>query len=140
MQEIEQARAEVLAQVVTAWSQLIAARAQLESDQASVAANRIALAGVREEERVGQRTLLDVLNAEQELVNSEVNFVTTKRNLVVASYNVLATIGRLNSQKLGVSSLVYDPEAHYLEVRRKWFDVRITHSDAAVKSWVCAPT
>jgi outer membrane protein len=129
LQEIEQARTEVLAQVVAAWSQLIAARAQLESDQASVDANRIALAGVREEERVGQRTLLDVLNAEQELLNSEVNLVTTKRNLVVASYNVLSTIGRLNSQELGVASLVYDPEAHYLEVRNKWFDVNITHSD-----------
>ena len=68
LQEIEQARTEVQAQVVTAWSQLQAAVAAVESDQASVAANRIALAGVREEERVGQRTLLDVLNAEQELL------------------------------------------------------------------------
>ena len=139
LQEIEQARTEVLSQVVAAWSQLIAARAQLESDQTSVDANRIALAGVREEERVGQRTLLDVLNAEQELLNSEVNLVTTKRNLVVASYNVLATIGRLNSQELGVASLVYDPEAHYLEVRRKWFDVNITHSDGRREVLDAAP-
>ena len=116
LQEIEQARTEVQAQVVAAWSQLAAARAQLESDQASVDANRIALAGVREEERVGQRTLLDVLNAEQELLNSEVNLVTTKRNLVVASYAVLAAIGRLNAQELGVAALVYDPEAHYLSL------------------------
>lgn len=122
LQEIEQARTEVRAQVAAAWSQFVAARAQLESDQASVAANRIALAGVREEERVGQRTLLDVLNAEQEMLNSEVNLVTTKRNLVVAFYNVLATIGRLNSQELGLASLVYDPEAHYLERRLKWFE------------------
>src|SRR5262245_14510084 len=139
LQEIEQARTEVLAQVVAAWSQLIAARAQLESDQASVDANRIALAGVREEERVGQRTLLDVLNAEQELLNSEVNLVTTKRNLVVASYNVLSTIGRLNSQELGVASLVYDPDAHYLEVRNKWFDVNITHSDGRRETLRPAP-
>ena len=139
LQEIEQARTEVLAQVVAAWSQLIAARAQLESDQASVDANRIALAGVREEERVGQRTLLDVLNAEQELLNSEVNLVTTKRNLVVASYNVLSTIGRLNSQELGVASLVYDPDAHYLEVRRKWFDVNITYSDGRRETLDVAP-
>ena len=139
LQEIEQARTEVLSQVVAAWSQLIAARAQLESDQASVDANRIALAGVREEERVGQRTLLDVLNAEQELLNSEVNLVTTKRNLVVASYNVLSTIGRLNSQELGVASLVYDPEAHYLEVRRKWHDVNITHSDGRRETLNAAP-
>jgi len=139
LQEIQQARTEVLAQVVTAWSQLNAARAQLESDQASVEANRIALAGVREEQRVGQRTLLDVLNAEQELLNSEVNLVTTKRNLVVASYNVLSTIGRLNSQELGVTSLVYDPEVHYLEVRNKWFDVNITHSDGRRETFDAAP-
>jgi outer membrane protein len=129
LQEIEQARTEVQAQVVAAWSQLVAAKAQLESDQASVDANRIALAGVREEERVGQRTLLDVLNAEQELLNSEVNLVTTKRNLVVASYALLSTIGRLNAQELGVAGLVYDPEAHYNEVRRKWTDISITHGD-----------
>jgi outer membrane protein len=129
LQEIEQARSEVQSQVVAAWSQLQAARAQLESDQASVDANRIALAGVREEERVGQRTLLDVLNAEQELLNSEVNLVTTKRNLVVASYAVLSAVGRLNAQELGVAGLVYDPEAHYDDVRRKWFDINITHGD-----------
>src|SRR5262249_48960962 len=62
LQEIEQARSEVQAQVVTAWSQLQAAKAAVESDEVAVAANRVALAGVREEERVGQRTLLDVLN------------------------------------------------------------------------------
>jgi outer membrane protein len=126
LQEIEQARTEVQAQVVTAWSQLQAAQAAVESDQASVSANRIALAGVREEERVGQRTLLDVLNAEQELLNSEVTLATDRRNLVVASYTVLSTIGRLNAQELGVAQQVYDPEQHYNEVRRKWFDITIT--------------
>jgi outer membrane protein len=119
----------VQAQVVTAWSQLQAAQAAVESDQASVTANRIALSGVREEERVGQRTLLDVLNAEQELLNSEVTLATDRRNLVVASYTLLSTIGRLNAQELGVAALVYDPEQHYNEVRRKWFDIEITHAD-----------
>jgi outer membrane protein len=129
LQEIEQARTEVQAQVVTAWSQLQAAQAAVESDVTAVEANRIALAGVREEERVGQRTLLDVLNAEQELLNAEVNLATDRRNLMVASYAVLSTMGRLNAQELGVASLVYDPEAHYRDVRRKWFDISITHGD-----------
>ncbi|HJU32052.1 MAG TPA: TolC family outer membrane protein, partial [Hyphomicrobiaceae bacterium] len=129
LQEIEQARTEAQAQVVTAWAQLQAAKAAVESDQTAVNANRIALAGVREEERVGQRTLLDVLNAEQELLNSEVNLVTDQRNVVVASYTVLSTIGRLNAQDLSLASLVYDPDAHYDDVRRKWFDVNITHAD-----------
>jgi outer membrane protein len=101
----------------------------VESDQTAVDANRIALAGVREEERVGQRTLLDVLNAEQELLNAEVNLVTDQRNVVVASYTVLSTIGRLDAQELNVASLVYDPDAHYHDVRSKWFDISITHSD-----------
>ena len=134
LQEIEQARTEVQAQVVTAWSQLQAAVAAVESDQASVSANRIALAGVREEERVGQRTLLDVLNAEQELLNSEVTLATDRRNVVVASYTVVSTIGRLNAQELGVASLVYDPEQHYQEVRNKWFDISITHSDGRTEA------
>jgi outer membrane protein len=134
LQEIEQARTEVQAQVVTAWSQLQAAQAAVESDQASVDANRIALAGVREEERVGQRTLLDVLNAEQELLNSEVTLATDRRNLVVASYTVLSTIGRLNAQELGVASLVYDPEQHYQQVRNKWFDISITHGDGRTET------
>lgn len=129
LQEIEQARTEVQQQVVTSWSQLQAARAQLQSDLVQVESNRTALNGVREEERVGQRTLLDVLNAEQELLNAEVQLVTTKRNLVVSAYAVLASVGRLEVNNLGVASQVYDPEQHYLEVRRKWWGVSITHGD-----------
>ena len=91
-----------------AWSQLQAARGQLQSDTVQVESNRTALAGVREE-RVGQRTLLDVLNAEQELLNSEVALVTTRRNLVVAAYSVLSTIGKLDAATLGAASQVYDP-------------------------------
>jgi outer membrane protein len=139
LQEIEQARTEVQAQVVTAWSQLQAAQGAVESDATAVDANRIALAGVREEERVGQRTLLDVLNAEQELLNAEVNLATDRRNVVVASYSVLSTIGRLNAQEPGVAALVYDPEAHYHEVRRKWFDVSITHPDGRREALEAAP-
>jgi outer membrane protein len=139
LQEIEQARTEVQAQVVTAWAQLQAAQAALESDATAVEANRIALAGVREEERVGQRTLLDVLNAEQELLNSEVNLATDRRNQVVASYSLLSTIGRLNAQELGVASLLYDPEANYHAVRRKWFDVNITHADGRREAIEAAP-
>jgi outer membrane protein len=129
IQEIEQARTEVQALVVSAWSTLVATRAQLVSDQAQVDANRTALSGVREEERVGQRTILDVLNAEQELLNSEVSLATTKRNLVVAAYSLLSQMGRLNTNELGTSSTVYDPEEHYFEARRKWFSISITHRD-----------
>jgi outer membrane protein len=129
LQEIEQFRTESQAAVVAAWSRLQASRAQLESDLTQAEANRTALAGVREEERVGQRTLLDVLNAEQELLNAEVALVTTRRNLIVSAYGTLAAIGRLNAQELRLGSQIYDPEVHYHEVRGLWSGVSITHSD-----------
>ncbi|MDX2157025.1 MAG: TolC family outer membrane protein [Hyphomicrobiaceae bacterium] len=129
LQQVEQARTEAKAATTTAWSVLTAARAQLESDQVQVSATRTALAGVREEERVGQRTLLDVLNAEQEALNAQVSLVTTKRNLVVAAYTLMSAIGRLSIAELGAAALAYDVEAHYHEVRRKWWGISITHRD-----------
>jgi outer membrane protein len=129
LQEIEQARTETQATVIAAWSRLAAARAQLVSDQTKVSANRTALAGVREEQRVGQRTLIEVLNAEQELLDAEVSLVTTKREIVVASYNLLSAVGRLSAVDIGLANTVYDPEGHYFEVRRKWWGISITYGD-----------
>ena len=129
LQEIEQARSETEEQIVKWWSQLLGARAKVQSDQTSVEANRTALNGVREEERVGQRTLLDVLNAEQELLNSQVQLARDRHDVVVFSYTVLSTIGKLDVLNLGVTSTVYDEEAHYDEVRRKWFGLTITRED-----------
>ncbi len=129
LQQIEQARTESKAQTISAWSLLTAARAQIEADQVQVSATSTALAGVREEERVGQRTLLDVLNAENEALNAQVLLVTTKRNLVVAAYSLLAAVGRLSIVELGNTQLAYDPEAHYHEIRRKWWGISITRSD-----------
>jgi outer membrane protein len=94
---------------------------------------------VREEERVGQRTLLDVLNAESELLNSQVNLVSTRRNLVVSSFAVLSAVGRLDAVNLGFTSVAYDPEAHYQEVRRKPWGTSITHSDGRVEELPSPP-
>lgn len=129
LQEIEQFRTETQAIVTSSWSRMEAARAQRESDQIQVDANRTALAGVREEEKVGQRTLLDVLNAELELLNAEVELVTTRRDLVVESYGVVAAIGRLDALTTGVSSEIYDPEVNYRDVRREWWSTSITHGE-----------
>jgi outer membrane protein len=130
MQQIEQARSETEANVVAAWSRLLAAKAQTESGKSQVEANTTALTGVREEERVGQRTLLDVLNAEVELLNSQVELVTIRRDYVVSSYAVLATIGRLDAVSLGLTTVAYDPEAHYHEVRRKPWGTSITPAES----------
>ncbi|MES0402034.1 MAG: TolC family outer membrane protein [Hyphomicrobium sp.] len=129
LQQIEQIRTEQAQAVVAAWAQLEAARAQLESDTISVESNRVALQGVREEEKVGQRTILDVLDAEQEYVQAEVDLERTKRNLVVAGYAVLSAMGRLDAAWIGVAAYVYDPQVHYRDVRRKWFGLSITHGD-----------
>ncbi len=129
LQEIEQSRATAQSQVAQAWSQLQGFRAKRESDRAQIDANRTALEGVREEEKVGQRTLLDVLNAQQELLQSQVQLETTKRDVIVASYSVIAAIGRLNIAELGATDVAYDPEVHYQEVRRKWWGLDITHDD-----------
>ena len=133
LQEVKQARTETKSTIITSWSQLIAARAQLQSDRSQVQANQIALTGVREEERFGQRTLLDVLNAEQELLNAQVSLVGTKRDLVVASYTLVAAIGRLNAVELGLTGKVYDARVHYQKVRKKWRGISITHSDGRLE-------
>jgi outer membrane protein len=129
IQQIEQARSEGQENVVASWSRLIAAQAQQVSAQSQVEANQTALQGVREEERVGQRTLLDVLDAEQELLNSQVSLVTAKRDTVVQAYALLAAIGRLNAQELELTAVVYDPEVNYQQVRRQWWGLSITHAD-----------
>ena len=85
----------------------------------------IALNGVREEARVGQRTTLDVLNAQQELVNARTALVTAQHDRVVASYNLLAGVGELNLPKLGLNIPLYDPMVHYEQVRDAWAGVRI---------------
>jgi outer membrane protein len=110
--------------VVQSWGQLDAAKAQIEATTAQVNAAEIALNGVREEARVGQRTTLDVLNAQQELVNARVAFVTAQHDRVVASYTLLAAVGGLSMQHLGLNVLIYDPQVHYQQVRDAWIGVR----------------
>jgi outer membrane protein len=110
--------------VVQSWGQLDATKAQIEATTAQVNAAEIALNGVREEARVGQRTTLDVLNAQQELVNARVALVTAQHDRVVASYTLLASVGGLSMQRLGLNVPIYDPQVHYQQVRDAWIGVR----------------
>ncbi|MGA2895142.1 MAG: TolC family outer membrane protein [Xanthobacteraceae bacterium] len=117
-------RDQARATVVQSWGQLDAAKAQIEATTAQVNAAEIALNGVREEARVGQRTTLDVLNAQQELVNARVALVTAQHDRVVASYTLLAAVGGLAMQRLGLNVTIYDPQVHYQQVRDAWVGVR----------------
>ncbi len=121
---VEQVRDQTRASVVQAWGQLTAAKAQVESAQAQVQASEIALNGVREEARAGQRTTLDVLNAQQALVNARVSLVNAQHDRVVASYSVLSAVGRLSPQVLGLPTSTYDPVVHYQQTRDSWAGVR----------------
>jgi len=121
---LETTRDQTRANVVQAWGQLEAGKAQVQSAQAQVTASEIALNGVREEAKAGQRTTLDVLNAQQALVNARVALVTAQHDRVVASYSVLNAVGRLAPQVLGLNTTVYDPSVHYQQVRDSWAGVR----------------
>jgi outer membrane protein len=121
---LDQTRDQTRANVVTAWGQLVAGKAQVASAQAQVTASEIALNGVREEAKAGQRTTLDVLNAQQALVNARVALVTAQHDRVVASYNVLNAVGGLSPQVLKLATTTYDPSVHYQQVRDSWVGVR----------------
>ena len=122
--DLDTARDTVRQGIVQSWGQLDAAKANIEATQSQVQASEIALNGVREEARVGQRTTLDVLNAQQELVNARVSLVSAQRDRVVASYTLLSAVGRLSPQVLGLRVATYDAQVHYHQVRDAWAGVR----------------
>lgn len=111
------ARNQVRADVVAAWARLDAAKPQIGATKAAVTAAEVALAGVRSEALVGQRTTFDILVAQQNLLNARVAHVQAQRDRIVASYSILAAIGRLNAVALGLEPRTYDPTIHYDQVK-----------------------
>ncbi len=117
----ELVRNQVRQAVVAAWGANQASAGVVRAARAAVAANEVALQGVREEAKVGQRTTLDVLNAQQALLNARVQLVAAEHDDVVNSYSLLSAVGRLNVPTLGLAVAEYDPRVHYNQVRNKWF-------------------
>jgi outer membrane protein len=122
--DLSVARDQARVSVAQAWAQLEASKSSIESTRNQVKSAEAALNGVREEARLGQRTTLDVLNAQQELVNARIAVVGSQRDRLVNSYALLAAIGRLAPQVLGLSVPTYDPQVHYHQVRDAWGGVR----------------
>jgi outer membrane protein len=122
--DLDTARLSVQQNVTQSWGQLEAAKAQVDATTAQVTSAEIALDGVREEARVGQRTTLDVLNAQQSLVSARTALVTAQHDRIVASYAVLSAVGSLSPQVLGLHIETYDPVVHYQQVRDNWIGVR----------------
>jgi len=121
-QEIETERG-VIAQTRAAYASWQASLDVITSSQAAVDANRLSLEGVRAENSVGNRTILDILNAEQELLNSEVNLVSARRNAYVAGFTLLAAMGQAEARDLGLDGgALYDPAVNYKRVRGRFWD------------------
>jgi len=118
--ELDSARRTAAENVIRGWRNLDSARSRVNSFTAQVKANDVALNGVRQEAMVGSRTTLDVLNAEQELLNSQVSLITARHDVQVSFYTVLSGIGRLTARTLGLPVEFYDEEKYYKEVGSRW--------------------
>jgi outer membrane protein len=123
--EIDQSARTVVENATKAWEALETARAQVKSYADQIKAAEIALEGVQREAEVGARTVLDVLDAEQELLDARVNLVKANRDQMLAAFQLKAAVGRLTAQDLGLSVDAYDPVKHYDKVRNKWFGTGI---------------
>jgi outer membrane protein len=121
---VDQLRDQTRADVVQAWGQLQAAKAEVEAATRQNDASARALTGVRNEAMAGQRTTQDVLIAEQNLVNARQNLLVAQHDRVVASYSLLSAVGRLSATELHLPVLIYDPQVHYHQVRDTWIGLR----------------
>jgi outer membrane protein len=117
---VDDARRTAVQNAVQSWETLVAARAASESTRSQIRANEIALEGVEREAIVGSRTTLDVLNAQQLLLNSRTTLVQNLAQLVNASYAVAAAVGRLTARDMHLPVPLYDETAYYNAVRDKW--------------------
>ena len=119
--ELDAAIRSAIADSTTAWEEYQTSIAQIKALTAGVRAASIALEGVRQESQVGSRTVLDVLDAEQELLNARVSLVGAQRDEVVASMDVRRRIGTLQAANLDLGVPTYDFKAYYNRIRNKWF-------------------
>ncbi len=117
---VDRERRNATEQATRTWENLQAAQARVSSFRTQIQASKIAFEGVEREAAVGSRTVLDVLDAEQELLDARVSFIRAQRDEAVAMFELLAAIGRLTAHNLQLPVDLYDPEVHYQEVRDMW--------------------
>ncbi len=137
--QVEQARRLAVEGAIQAWENLQSARAQIRAFQAQVSATDVALEGVRQEADVGARTVLDVLDAEQEFLDAQVNLVRAQRDEIVAQYQLLSSVGRLTARDLDLELELYDETENYSRVRGKWFGLGPGQVDSGGSSMVPEP-
>ncbi|MEP3197712.1 MAG: TolC family outer membrane protein [Lentilitoribacter sp.] len=123
--QVQSTRRSVEQSIVANWVNYESANATLVANRAELNAAQLALSGVMEERRVGQRTTLDVLNAQQSVLSARESIVQSQRNAVVSSYSTLAAMGLLTVDYLKLKVSRYDPDRHYQAVKDKWFGLRV---------------
>jgi type I secretion outer membrane protein, TolC family len=121
---VDVARDSVRQAITSAWAQYIAARESVAANRQVVEAAKLALNGVIEERNVGQRTTLDVLDAQADVITAEINLANAERDVVVGSYAILSAMGLLAAENLGLKVARYEPREHYEAVKDKWFGLR----------------
>lgn len=124
-EQVLEAERLVKSNVTSAWEYMVANKAMITSIKEQVRANEIALDGVQKEEALGNRTILDVLDAYQELLNSNVEEVKARRNYYVSAMTLLQAMGRLTAKDLGLKVDLYDAEKYSQETRDKWLSLSI---------------
>jgi outer membrane protein len=110
--------------VTSSWTQYEALKASVVANKQVVAAAQLALDGVVEERKVGQRTTLDVLNAQSDVVAAQLNLVGSEHDVVQAAFAIVQATGRLSASHLGLGVRLYEPEQHYDAVKDKWAGLR----------------
>ncbi len=122
--EIDLARDQVLSATVSAWAQWVSSQDAIAAAAAQVASAQASLDGVQEEQKVGQRTALDVLDAQQELLQAQLSQIQIETDHILSSFALLSAVGRLRAEQLGLPVHIYRPEEHYDAVKNKWFGTR----------------
>ena len=122
---VEQVRRDLIKATTQAWEQYQTTKASIVSIKSQIKASKMALDGVIREAEVGARTVLDVLDAEQEHLNNQVNLVTAERNMTIAELQLLAAMGKMTVAGLNLQVEPYNPEVYYREVADKWIGTSI---------------
>ncbi len=122
--QVDESVDSVRAAVVSAYSQYEGARASFAANQEQLKAAKLALDGAVEERKVGQRTTLDVLDTQTQVINAQIALANSSREIKVAGYAILSSIGRLSAKNLGLHVKIYEPIKHKKAVEDKWFGLR----------------
>lgn len=124
-EQVMEAERQAVSSITSAWEYMAANHAKIKSIKEQIKANKIALDGVQKEEALGNRTILDVLDAYQELLSSQVDEVKARRNYFVSGMQVLMAMGKLTANDLQLAVDIYDPQKYYKETKGKWLSLSV---------------